>query len=269
MKIKFLRYDRYLCPKCDEMKHKTLTNKLNQHQELVQNQSTYFKHLLDSLSSKQCLIVQDYTTIHEDSKNKIRVLNITIYTKSTTLPFSQLNVRYLDFIGHIKANYQITNYVWSLLVEKLYLPQYIEGIFIWSDNGFKNKMNIYYFLNLQQKLQTQIQCHYFAAYHGHSICDRHFGVAKRKLRIINRTTLVHSIEQVDAAFASISNTSTYLIDVDQELLPKVPKHFQFEDQIRKFHEWQFTADKKIMSREQSGKGDFIEQIISCSELEDE
>jgi hypothetical protein len=111
MKIKFLRYDRYLCPKCDEMKHKKHTNNIDQHQELVQNQSTYFKQLLDSLSSKQCLIVQDYTTIHEDSKNKIRVLNLTVYTKSTTHPIGQLNVRYLDFIGYIKANYQITHYV--------------------------------------------------------------------------------------------------------------------------------------------------------------
>jgi hypothetical protein len=72
------------------MKHKKHTNKLNQHQELVQNLSTYFKQLLDSISSKQCLIVQDYTTIHEDSKNKNRVLNLTVYTKSTTHPIGQL-----------------------------------------------------------------------------------------------------------------------------------------------------------------------------------
>jgi hypothetical protein len=137
------------------------------------------------------------------------------------------------------------------LVEKFYLQQYSEGIFIWSDKGFKNKMNIYYFLNLQQKLQTQIQCHFFAAYHGYSICDRHFGTAKRKLRSINRTTLVCSIEQVNVSFISISNTSTYLIDIDQESHPKVPRNFQFENQIRKFHEWQFTADKKVMCIENS------------------
>jgi hypothetical protein len=43
---------------------------------------------------------------------------------------------------YIKTNYQITHYVWSLLVERFYLQQYSEGIFIWNDNGFKNKMNI-------------------------------------------------------------------------------------------------------------------------------
>jgi hypothetical protein len=74
---------------------------------------------------------------------------------------------------------------------------------------------------------------------------------------------------VDVAFASISNTSTYLIDIDQESLPKVPRNLQFENQIRKFHEWQFTADKKVMCREQSGKGDFMVQQISHLEFEDE
>jgi hypothetical protein len=150
MKIKFLKYDRYLCPKCDELKRHKNLNKNKEHQTIVHNQSDYFKQLLDSLSSKQCLIVQDYTAVNEDSQSKIRILNLTIYTKPSTQPDSKFQVQYYDYIGYIKCNYKYTQYIWGLVLEKLHLYQYSEGVFIWSDRAFKNKMNIYYFLQLQK-----------------------------------------------------------------------------------------------------------------------
>jgi hypothetical protein len=52
------------------------------------------------------------------------------------------------------------------LVEKFYLHQYSEGIFIWNDNGFKNKMNIYYFPQSSTKASDSDSMSFFAAYHG-------------------------------------------------------------------------------------------------------
>jgi hypothetical protein len=101
-------------------------------------------------------------------------------------------------------------------------------------------MNIYYFFQLQQKVQFKIECHYFASYHGHSICDRHFGVGKKKLKSVNRTSLVSSIHQVQETFQSLSNKITYVIRIDEETLPQTPDGLRFSEQIRKFHEWQFT-----------------------------
>jgi hypothetical protein len=268
-KIKFMRYDRYLCPKCDSAKHSEKSQIPSFHEEVVKNQSSYFKQMLSSLSETQCLIVQDYTTIHEDSQSKIRILNLTVYTKSHSGNDAELNVHYVDFIGYMKCNYQVTQYVWDFVIDKLYLHRYTGGVFIWSDNGFKNKMNLYFFLNLQKKVQFKIHCHFFAAYHGHSICDRHFGTGKRKLRSTNRRSLVRTIDQVENAFSSIANTSTYLIDVDPESLPKAPKGLHLEDHIRKYHEWQFTSEGKIICREVSGKGDFIEQQITYFENNEE
>jgi hypothetical protein len=69
---------------------------------------------------------------------------------------------------------------------------------------------------------------------------------------------VRTIDQVENAFSSIANISTYLIDVDPESLPKAPNGLHLENQIRKYHEWQFTSEGKIICRELSGKGDFIE-----------
>jgi hypothetical protein len=103
------------------------------------------------------------------------------------------------------------------LVEKFYLQQYSEGIFIWSDNGFKNKMRGILLPQSSTKTSDSDSMSLFCNLSWVlNLCDRHFGTAKKKLRSINRTTLVRSIEQVDAAFALISNTSTYLIDIDQE-----------------------------------------------------
>jgi phage FluMu protein Com len=269
MKINFLQYDRYLCPKCDELKHNKNPNKHKEHQTIVHNQSNYFKQLLGSLSSKQCLIVQDYTTVHEDSQSKIRILNLTIYTKPTSQPDSKPQVQYHDYIGYIKCNHKDTQYIWDLVVEKLHLYQYSEGVFIWSDGAFKNKMNIYYFFQLQQKVQFKIQCHYFASYHGHSICDRHFGVGKKKLRSINRTTLVSSIEQVQEAFQSLSNTTTYVLRIDEQTSNQTPEGLKFSEQIRKFHEWQFTREGTILCREYSGQGDFTTQNISFVEFQEQ
>jgi phage FluMu protein Com len=269
MKIKFLKYDRYLCPKCDELKHHKNLNKHKEHQTIIHNQSAHFKQLLSFISSKQCLTVQDYTTVHEDSQSKIRILNVTIYTKPSTQLDSKLQVQYYDYIGYIKCNYKYAQYIWDLVLEKLHLYQYSEGVFIWSDGTFKNKMNIYYFFQLQQKVQFKIECHYFASYRGHSICDRHFGVGKKKLRPVNRTSLVSSIEQVQETFQSLSNKTTYVIRIDEETLPQTPDGLRFSGQIRKFHEWQFTREGTVLCRECSGQGDFKTQNISFIEFQEQ
>jgi hypothetical protein len=159
-KIKFMHYDRYLCPKCNSAKHSEKSQIPSFHEEAVKNQSSYFKQMLSSLSETQYLIIQDYTTIHEDSQSKIRILNLTVYTKSHSGIDAELNVHYVDFIGYMKCNYQVTQYVLDFVIDKLYRHRYTGGAFIWSDNGFKNKMNLYYFFNLQKKVQFKNHCHF-------------------------------------------------------------------------------------------------------------
>jgi hypothetical protein len=49
---------------------------------------------------------------------------------------------------------------------------------------------------------------------------------KEKLKSVNRTSLVSSIDQVQEAFQSLSNTITYVIRIDEETLPHTPDGLQ-------------------------------------------
>jgi hypothetical protein len=80
---------------------------------------------------------------------------------------------------------------------------------------------------------------------------------------------VSSTEQVQETFQSLLNTTTYVIRIDEETLPQTPHGAQFTEQIRKFHEWQFTKEEIILCRECSGRKNFPIQSIPFDEFQEQ
>jgi hypothetical protein len=73
-------------------------------------------------------------------------------------------------------------------------------------------------------MKIQITCHFFAPYHGHSICNQHFGHGKQKLRRQNLGSRVTSLQQIQESFGSIANTTTFLLEnFNSELVEPQPK----------------------------------------------
>ena len=56
----------------------------------------------------------------------------------------------------------------------------------------KTKEILYYFSKIAHAFQTRILVNSFAPYHGHSVCDAHFGAGKRMLRQNVGTGVVES-----------------------------------------------------------------------------
>ena len=70
----------------------------------------------------------------------------------------------------------------------------------------KTKEILYYFSEISQSIRKPIELNYFAPYHGHSVCDGHFGVGKRSLRQVVGQGLVESEKQVIDTFSKLKNT---------------------------------------------------------------
>jgi hypothetical protein len=60
-----------------------------------------------------------------------------------------------------------------------------------------------------------------------------------------------------------------LLRIDEQTSYQTPEGLKFSEQIRKFHEWQFTREGKILWREHSGQGDFITQNNSFVEFQEQ
>jgi hypothetical protein len=89
-----------------------------EHTALVESQYVWYLHILETLQPNQCLIVQDYTTIHEDMNHKTRVLNLTAITvKPHGVDFMKVAHHY-DFIGYLKQDSQHTQSVWEFFLKE-------------------------------------------------------------------------------------------------------------------------------------------------------
>jgi hypothetical protein len=66
---------------------------------------------------------------------------------------------------------------------------------------------IEYYNFLSREYQIPIALHFYAPYHGHSICDRHFGIGKKELKKQNLGIPIFSLNAIVRAFATITNTT--------------------------------------------------------------
>jgi hypothetical protein len=261
LKIKVPKYDRYVCPKCFSSPHQSPPQIDSEHSILVNSQYSWYIHLLNNLQPNQCVIVQDYTTIHEELNKKTRILNFAVTTAETRENSVYKVTRYYDFIGHLKQSSQYTQSVWNYFLTKYHFSQFKGGIYIWSDTAFRKKSDLSYFRTLAKTEKIPITCNFFAPYHGHSSCDQHFGHVKQKLRRQNLNSRVTSLEQIRESSESVKNTTTFLFsNFNEHLIEAQPKP-RFSERVKRFHEWNFTTEGKVLCKERSDEGEYKENNL--------
>ena len=86
-----------------------------------------------------------------------------------------------------------------------------EEILVWGDGGLKSKENLYFLSTLGATWQMKISVFSFPPYHGHSLCDGHFGVGKRRLRRAFAGQPIATIEDVENEFSDMRDTKTFIL----------------------------------------------------------
>jgi hypothetical protein len=251
--VKLIKFDRYRCPKCflnrkdgsDQEKEE-----FRKHSERVQEASKLYRSQLMHLEEDQCLIVFDYSTIHDVTKFKIKCLNYTVYRKVN----GKLVYNYHDFWGYTKKDFHFTIHSFNCLFESESLKNINRFIF-WADNGLKVKEIIHHFSKLIVGQKKSCHFHYFAPYHGHSVCDGHFGKGKRALRATAADGLIVKEEEVLNSFNKLKHTfpGVVLHEPDRATPCK-----EFTEGIRRFYHFYVNTVGKINCREKREEA-WIEQ----------
>jgi hypothetical protein len=120
-------------------------------------------------------------------------------------------VHHYDFIGYLKQDSRHTQSAWEFFLKEYHLYRFTGEIYIWADTAFRKKSDLSYFRTKATEMKIQITCHFFAPYHGHSICDQHFGHGKQKLRRQNLGSPVTSLQQIQESFGSYCKHNNLLI----------------------------------------------------------
>ena len=216
-KVKLGKFDRYLCHICHKglkclSKRKSgqflcqnelkILAKYEQHKDLVEKQRAAYKRQIKNLKSNSAVVVFDYTTIHEATSFKVKVLDCAVIYKH-----NGKICRYFDYMAEARADFRFTIQSWVHLVRRLkFLIPNLTHIDTWSDGGLKTKEIIAYLLKIGFDNSISVNINYFAPYHGHNICDSHFGECKRRIRLTTGSGIVANPIQVSDAFNQSSNT---------------------------------------------------------------
>jgi len=217
------------------------------HRFTVENQCDQYKKCLASINSRTLVVVQDYTRFHETSKMKLHDLGLVVYRRKDNV----IDCEYFDFIADYKHDYAYTKAVWDLFFKE-YKLRGIKELIVWSDNGLKSVQNIRNFGLFSESKKINITLNYFAPCHGHSICDRHFGLAKISLRREFSVKPIRTKEDIMNIVSNMQATTCY--DVTVKPIAGVPGQ-NLTKGIRQFLEWRFVQQAVVGCREHIGIGD--------------
>src|SRR4051794_25939284 len=118
------------------------------------------------------------------------MLYVNIFSESILLMLilyvgNQLVWYYFDFLVENENNdFPVVHKVWDILITHPILEK-IEKLILWSDGGpkhFKISKNLYYLSTIKHTYNKEVIYNFFTSYHGHSLCDAHAGVSKRKVK---------------------------------------------------------------------------------------
>jgi len=114
---------------------------------------------------------------------------------------------------------------------------------------------------ISDSFSSSINVNYFAPYHGHNLCDSHFGVGKRMLRQTVGTGVVANEKQIMDCFSSIDNTFN---GIELEIDEKLTLVTAFPEQLRKWFSFKLEKKGEIWSRI-SRNDEFILQKVVHTE----
>ena len=221
-RVKLARFDRYLCRICyaryqmsDEQlanpnsEQQVLLDSFRQHKQIIDRQQACYKNDIANLDNRSAVITFDYTTIHEATSFKVKVLNFSVFYKKSGEV--KTKIAYFDYMAESKADFRLTIRSWFDVIDRIRsLVPNLQRFNTWSDGGLKTKEIVAYLLKLGELKNLQICVNYFAPYHGHNICDGHFGVCKIQIRKSTGSGIVRNAAQVFQVFSSRKNTHVFL-----------------------------------------------------------
>ena len=202
------KYDKYSCPKCHD------EEKEAEHKKEVDAQTdAYQVHKKMVLEGKAAFLITDYTRIHELGTLKMRIngkvqsermklscLGFILVAADTDKPGSLVYENF-DFASARKQRTDFFEEAIEQLWDKLlpYINFDWERIFLWADGGMQTAGNLTVLAELQKSIASfcrengaprypYLQANFFAPYHGHNVCDGHFG----QLKIRTRQSLLRS-----------------------------------------------------------------------------
>jgi hypothetical protein len=123
----------------------------------------------------------------------------------------------------------------------------------------KTKEILYYISCCAQDVKKIIQVNYFAPYHGHSVCDAHFGAGKRELRKSVGSGVVINEKQVIDCFSKLKNT---IEGIQVENIINLPHVTSFPEKIKKWFQFRMNKKGKIYCRTTHLEPFWIQQEIN-------
>jgi len=262
-------YSRYDCPPCTDPHWKKGKAQLKRpwgeercnaylegHKALVRLQGEFLIRIRDSLSLYQLLLIWDYTKFHEATTFKLHDLTISAYIRAVGKNGKLLHDHW-DFFAEHKHDHNYSRTVWNLIKELINFSKF-QVIYIFGDNGLKSKENLFYFVKLAIELNIQIELHFFAPYHGHSVCDQHVGLGKMEIRRKTRGKALSQREDILCAFRNMPDTE--VVDIP-EVFNKDLGVTQLKKGIAKFYAFICLPDGTIRCKTSSEEDVYIVQTI--------
>lgn len=228
--IKRAVWDKYMCKICYDFRvadklgiDPEILQEYEIHRRAVENQSEHYLKYRELGRKNAMVMIWDFGKFQEATSFKLSCLNITILMWKA----GKLEVRYLDTFAEGKQGDDFILAAWEFAISQISL-QDIDDVYIWSDGGLRR----YFTLTLLTDLATKY-CHiywvinFFAAHHGHSRCDGHFGVLKRLIRAKYAGRLIKTAQEIVDLAASLEDTSVNFIVLD----PPSDKTWKFEAKV--------------------------------------
>lgn len=193
------------------------------HREAVENQSEHYLKYRELGRKNAMVMIWDFGKFQEATSFKLSCLNITVLIWKD----GELQVKYLDTFAEGKQGNEFILAAWQFTISQISL-QDIDDVYIWSDGALRR----YFTLALLKELAVKY-CHihwvinFFAAHHGHSRCDGHFGVLKRLIRAMYAGKLIKSPQEIVDLATSLEGTTVNFIKLD----PPSDETWKFEAKV--------------------------------------
>ncbi len=252
------------CPTCEAARRTDLPpqkhEKVEKHKVffllflIIQSSNSYFyNQVLWSVQTKtyqeqkekvaqgqadECLVVLDFSQFSLE-KGFRQVLIIVIYTHDSEAP-DGLHRHYLDYVGeqNVSSDVNFVAGVWQDLMTRDYFVG-INTIRIWTNGGphhFRISANMWIISQLQLHFPHHFFIYnFFAAHHGHSVCDAVASHGKRKVMTVRRNE--QRPIRTSAALVDVLGTIEHHISSPASSLPSPRLKLKTLASIRSLNCW--------------------------------
>ena len=225
-----------VCPHCEMATTDGETDAFKLHIGTAKNQQNHLKTLRENQGTNTVIVVMDFTVV-DFVTHHFNDLIFSIY-----FPFPS-DLRHIHCVGGVGVKNDISFVIHSFRNFILPLLNGFKYLHIFNDGGpkhFKVSSLLYYFFTLQQLVPFQIFYHFFASYHGHSVCDSAASQFKRQVtNFVNESNTVPKFAWQVTLMAGDVKTHSAVVadpsDLDVDFIKTLAG-------IKSHHFFSFTSD---------------------------